>query len=153
MRIFLKILSTIFGGFINNKEKKTEISPKENITRYIFNKKKGYSEVKECVKHGAYMPAPDGNASVYRTSEITEQGIWDLGVEYVEKKRKDGKKIKARADIIAAEIYEQELSIVPDTTPHELHANISNWPEEKDKKLMKAVELANAAQLRIKKEQ
>ncbi|MES9970329.1 MAG: hypothetical protein ABW092_09865 [Candidatus Thiodiazotropha sp.] len=150
MRIFLKILSTIFEGFINNKDHITDISPDENITRYIFNKKKGYSEVNRRVKYGAYLPAPDGNASVYRTSKISEKEIWDIGHKYVEKKRKDKKKIKARADIKAADIYEQSLSIIPDTTPHKLHANITNWPEEKDKRLMKAVELANSSQLVIK---
>ena len=97
------------------------------------------------MKYGAYLPAPNGEVSVYRTLNLSEKEIWDIGHEYVAKP--SNRNLYARGDITASAIRKTNLDIVPETNPHPLHANIVNWPLEKDGQKMLAVEIANTAKL------
>ena len=97
------------------------------------------------MKYGAYLPAPNGETSVYRISNIPEKEIWDIGREYVAEPSK--RTLYARGDTTAALITKTGLEIVPETTSHPLHANIVNWPTEKHEQKMVAVEIANEATL------
>ena len=97
------------------------------------------------MKYGAYLPAPNGETSVYRISNIPEKEIWDIGREYVAEPSK--RTLYARGDTTAALITKTGLEIVPETTPHPLHANIVNRPLQKDEQKMLAVEMANQAKL------
>ncbi|MCU7904395.1 MAG: hypothetical protein KZQ76_00835 [Candidatus Thiodiazotropha sp. (ex Epidulcina cf. delphinae)] len=116
----------------------------EQIARYILSKRY-FSVSNHTVKYGAYLPAPNGEASVYRISNLSEKEIWDIGQEYVAGPSK--RTLRARGDTAAAVITASGLEIVLETAPHPLHANIVNWPSEKDKQKMLAVEIANEAKL------
>lgn len=123
------------------------VRPDERLTRYIFQKdqfKKGE------VKAAAFLPAGDGTTSVFRTSEVAEEGIWDIGVNHVEtiRRQKNPKiTLKARGDVRAGAAIEQELAIVPEMSLHPLHADLSGWPPEESAQLLVAVELARHATL------
>ena len=99
------------------------------------------------MKSGAYLPAPNGETSVYRTSDVPEEEIWNIGREAVAKPR-DGS-LYARGDVPVAAIVKTGLKVVPDTGPHPRHANITGWPPEKDKQKMLAVEIADASELML----
>lgn len=149
MKIFRIILSRMFDVFFGNSSSR-QVDSNERITRYIFQKKGRYSSQKMTVKYSAYMPANDGKSSVYRTQKLSAIEIWEIGVEFVEKRRRDGKKILARADIQASEIFKQKLQIIPEENPHKLHANLTEWPIEKSKRMSIALKLAQDSELHIK---
>lgn len=143
---FLKYLLTIFRGSAQKSAQREIIEASEQIARYIFSSKQ-YSINNGRVKYGAYLPAPNGEVSVYRISGLSEEEIWKIGREYVAKPR--GKTLYARGDTTAAVITRTRLDIVAETTPHPLHANIINWPSEKGEQKMLALEIANEAKLAV----
>lgn len=102
----------------------------ERLTHFIFSKKSGFSTERREVKYGAFIPqkkSPE-EISVYRTSSLTESQVWELGREYV---KRGERSIKARADLLAGDVYDIDfinLKVTPDTKPHELHANIVPIP-------------------------
>ena len=115
------------------------VRPDERLTRFIFSKQH-FSVVNQRVKYAALIPpkkSPE-EISVYRTSSLTESQVWEIGREYV--KRGD-RTIKARADLLAGDVYEIDfidLKVIPDTRPHHLHANIVPIPvvrEDRDEVL------------------
>lgn len=111
-----------------------DIRQDERLTRFIFSKKSGFSIERMDVKYGAFIPPKKspGEISVYRTSSLTESEVWAIGEEYV--KRGD-RTIKARADLSAGDVYDIDfinLEVIPDTQPHELHANIVPIPIDRE---------------------
>lgn len=116
----------------------------EQIARYILSKRY-FSTTNRTVKYGAYLPAPDGETSVYRITGLSEEGVWEIGQEYVAKP--SNRTLYARGDTPAIVILKTGLALVPETTPHPLHANITNWPADKDEQKMLALEIANEAVL------
>lgn len=125
-------------------KKRADIEGSENISRYILTKRQ-YSQLNKCVKYGAYLPAQNGEASVFRTDNLNDIDIWSIGKDYVAIPRK--KKLYARGDSIAINIFNTGLMLKQDTVPHPLHANIIEWPAEKDEQKMLAIEIANNATL------
>lgn len=110
------------------------VQPDERLTHFIFSKKSGFSIERMDVKYGAFIPPKKspGEISVYRTSSLTESEVWAIGEEYV--KRGD-RTIKARADLFAGDVYDidfMNLKVIPDTQPHELHANIVPIPIDRE---------------------
>jgi hypothetical protein len=144
MAQFLKRLFAIFYGSAHKSSQQDSVAASEQIARYILTKKH-ISVTKGIVKPAAYMPAPNGETSVYRISNIAENDIWDIGRKYVAGPSK--RTLRARGDTTAEVITKTGLEISPETTPHPLHANIVNWPSEKDEQKMLAVEIANEATL------
>ncbi len=118
----------------------------EQISRFILSKRY-FSVSNRTVKYGAYLPAPNGETSVYRISNISEKEIWGIGRDYVAGPSK--RTLYARGNTTAVVITKTGLGIVPETTPHPLHANIVNWPSEKDEQKMLAMEIVNDAKLAI----
>ena len=141
---FLKRLLAIFHGSADNPLQQDSVVASEQIARYILSKRY-FSVSNRTVKYGAYLPAPNGETSVYRISNIVEKEIWDIGRKYVAGPSK--RTLRARGDTTAVAISKTVLEISPETTPHPLHANIVNWPSEKDEQKMLAVEIANEATL------
>lgn len=109
------------------------VQPDERLTHFIFSKKH-FSVVNQRVKYGAFVPqkkSPE-EISVYRTSSLTESEVWDIGREYV---KSGDRTIKARADLLASDVYEIDfihLKVIPDIRPHHLHANIVPIPIDRE---------------------
>ncbi len=120
------------------------IQPEDNMSRYIMDK--NYYRADGTVRHNAFMPAkPDIRVSVYRSSGLEENEIWDIGRNYVANIRQ--KPLVGRADILARSVYEEELRLEEDTRVHPRHANIIGWPSEQPKQKQIALSLAAKANL------
>lgn len=118
------------------------VNPEENISRFYFSKKDVRQD--NTIKHNVFMPPPiHGRMSVYRTSDLTNQEIWDIGKIYVEPDR--GKPIVGRADLKAIEIYNCKLKITPTELPHPRHANIEGWELNTENDRLKALKMAASA--------
>ena len=96
-------------------------SRSEKLTRFIFSKRH-FSVEKKIVKYGAFIPPPDSpDLSVFCISALSEKEVWEIGWRNVETEKR---RLKARADLFVSNVYENNLEVVPDPQPHELHANI-----------------------------
>ena len=93
------------------------------------------------------MPNRDGEMSVYRTIDLDDPDIFEIGQHYVADIQ--NKPLLGRADIKALKILEKDLSVISDPDPHPRHANIVDWPEEREKYRLIAVELADEAELHL----
>jgi hypothetical protein len=115
--------------------------PEENTSRYIFNKHH-YSIEKKIVKFGAFVPF-ERETSIFRISSLPEEAIWEIGRNFVGAERDSS--LKARGDLSIGEIQGTQLKVEAETSTHELHANIIDWPEQKEDIQEKATELARIA--------
>jgi hypothetical protein len=97
------------------------------------------------VKAVAFLPAADGNTSVFRTSGVADQGVWKIGGEKVSPFRGP---ILGRGDIEAHRVLALGLLVVP-REPSARHADITHWPAEKDAKKSLAQLLAADAVLSL----
>ena len=123
-----------------------EVSAEEPITRFITGKDY-YRPSNGTVKHNAFMPNRKGETSVYRTKDLADDEIFEIGRIFFAEKI--GKSLEGRADISAFEVFEKELAIVAQPTPHPRHANIVDWPPDKSQSRLIAVELAAKAKLKL----
>ena len=130
------------------------VSPGETLTRFIrYNSH--FSVVTNRVKPDAFLPHKKSiEVSVFRISELndceelSENEVWEIGREYVQTEERP---IKARADLSATIVYENNLEVVSDEPPQR-HANITPLPIEKsptDRKARRAIatKLAGASKL------
>jgi len=123
-----------------------EVSVDELVARFITGK--DYYRPKDgTVKHNAFMPSREGETSVYRTKDLADDEIFEIGRIYFAEKI--GKDLKGRADIPAFEVFEKGLAIVSQPTDHSRHASIVDWPQDKSKSRLIAVELAAKAKLQL----
>lgn len=120
-----------------------QINPEENLARYILQKSHIRSSNKT-VRYNAFLPAPrTGNTSVYRTTEFSNDEIWEIGYKVARGRQKT---LHGRADILANDVIETGLDIDNDNNPKG-HTNITSWPKEKSERMELAQELASNAQL------
>lgn len=112
---------------------KNKINNDETITRYIFQSNQ-YKIQKNKVTASAFVPPRNKNTtSVCRVQGLSEKGIWQLGKDEIESKRKIDIKIKARGDVDVVDIFTIGLNIKPETKEsHKRHANIIFPTDEVD---------------------
>ncbi len=116
------------------------------LTRFIFSKKH-FSIENRTVKYGAFLPPPNSaDLSVFFVLSLTNSEIWEIGREYVQTEQR---KLKARADLSVKNLYAINLKVLPDTQPHELHANITPFPLDKRERASLARKLAVVSKLEI----
>jgi hypothetical protein len=127
-----------------------EVSLSEHISRFILDGRhmKG---AKGWVSPAAFMPSTKTKVtSVYRTSRCDEGRIWLIGELFVERKRKDKRKILGRADIEITLVFQEGLGIQAHLLPHPRHADLTKWPDDKAQQKDKALALAQAAILSVR---
>ena len=122
------------------------VPPDEKLTRFISSKS-GFSQKRNEVSYRAFIPPkkkPE-EISVYCISSLAkkENEVWEIGRKYVQGENK----IKARADLLADVVYENDLEVVSDPQVHELHANIKSIPLNKEERDEILRELALASKL------
>ncbi len=126
------------------------VSPDERLSRFIvygrwMNKAKGL------VYSAAFMPSKTTkDTSVYRTSGCSESRIWLIGLFFVERKRRDQKRILGRADLNSNSVLKEGLNVRARLLPHPRHAELIDWPDDKAHQKDKALALAHAATLAIR---
>lgn len=117
------------------------VAPDELLARYIIYSKWIRSS-NQTVKPDAFIPL-DSELSVTRHLGLTERAIWIIGEKIVERIHRY---LHGRADVETSHVIAQHLKVVPqpeDGNPN--HANIINWPPDKDARKMCALEIARAA--------
>ena len=122
------------------------IKSSEPLSRFIT-EKSYYRPSDKTVRHNAFMPNRDGETSVYRIIGLGDPEIFEIGQRFVADKR--NKPLLGRADINVLKILEKELKVISDPDPHPRHANIVDWPEEREKYRLIAVELADESELHL----
>ncbi len=122
-----------------------DVSEQEKLSRFIFSRSH-FSPTKGEVKFGAFIP-PKGSKdlSVYRISTLDDEAIWEIGLTEVQ--RAQG--LKARADLLAKVVFDIGLEVVPETSTHALHANITPWSDDEVERKSLATELALKSRLVI----
>lgn len=121
----------------------SSIDPLEILSRFIL-QTNWFSSSENRVKYAAFLPDKNAETSVFRTSGITNNEIWDIGNFEVSIKR--GKPILGRADIRANNVIARDLKVVSKEPPLR-HANIIGWPDERSKQKLIAIELASESNL------
>ena len=130
------------------------VSPDEQVTRFLvesrwFSQKTNHVSAQAFKPRNPKPPETVFKASVYRTDGCSAEEIWSIGEDYVTKKRSDGRKVLARAEISTETVLSESLNLTPAPTPHPRHADITAWPDQPEKRLEKANQLALTAQLFI----
>jgi len=145
----MNFLNRLKQFFRNTSTSDSDIKNEEIISRFIF-EKKHFNASEKRIKYAAFMPPKNLKASVYRTSTLSNNQVWEIGREYVEKNRNDGKLIEARGTIPVARIRSKDLDVISEPTPHYLHADIVEWSLDRSSQKLVATELANEATLILK---
>ena len=130
------------------------VPPGEKLTRFI-RYGSHFSIEANRVKPDAFLPHKRSiDVSVFRISrlndskELTKNEIWEIGWEHVQT---EDRQIKARADLLALDVYENNLNVIP-AEPPERHANIrplpiDNSPTNRKARRAIATKLANLSKL------
>lgn len=114
----------------------------ETLARFLYFKNH-YRPSDNTIRPAAFMPPASMRLSVFRTFDLPENEIWNLG---------DALRTEpplGRADIMVQAVTETALTVEADDIPPR-HANIVGWPDESSAIKLKALLLAEKALLRLK---
>lgn len=124
-----------------------QADPSEDLTKFIFNRSQ-FSPSNSRVKYSVFMPPSNRRLSVFRILGLSPNEMWAIG-ETVGSQRALPLSPLARADIKASSVTDAGLEINADDIPPR-HANIVGWPEDDSAIKLKAIELAEKAQLHLR---
>jgi hypothetical protein len=122
-----------------------QVKSDENLSRYIIQSNQIRTSDKT-VKYTAFMPAPNGKTSVFRTSGLQEEDIWEIGNNVAVQRQRN---LYGRAEVAAGQVFDVGLHIEADDVPPR-HANLTDWPDESSKQMAIALELEASAQLHLR---
>jgi hypothetical protein len=126
------------------------VSPNERISRFIPDER-WMNKIKGLVYSAAFMPSKKTrDISVYRTSGCSERRIWLIGLFFVERKRRDKKRILGRADVKSNLVFREGLKLRARLLPHPRHAELTDWPDDKAHQKDKVLALAQGATLGLR---
>jgi hypothetical protein len=104
------------------------VDPSESVSRFLVNGDVRISD--NTVRHGAFLPpASNLKLSIFRVFSLSDYQIWALAAEKVEPSRG---LVIARGDLSVAQIYDNNLKVTPDKDPTSRHADIVEWPDNRD---------------------
>jgi hypothetical protein len=125
-----------------------DAAPGEQLSRYLTRDNE-YSTSKRIVRFPAFLPPKTRRHSVYWTSGLHEEEIWNIGLLHVAPKRGP---IDGRADLNSLIPYREGLAVELTAVPHPRHADIFGWSEDRKKTRLRAQKLADEAMLVIRSE-
>ena len=121
------------------------VTASENLSRFILDK--SYFRSSDLrVKFNAFLPARDGELSVFRIDTLNTGDILELGRTFVAAPR--NKTLLGFARLKAEIPIASGLRLDGTEFPHPRHANISNWPGGTEDRLI-AMKLAESASLNL----
>jgi hypothetical protein len=120
-----------------------DAAPGEQLSRYLTHHNE-YSKSKRIVRFPAFLPPRTRRHSVYWTSGLPEEEIWNIGLLHVAPKRGA---IDGRADLNSLITYREGLAVELTKVPHPRHADIVGWSEDRKKARLQAEKLADEATL------
>ena len=115
----------------------------ELLARYIT-ASRWFRKQDQTVKQDAFIP-PDSplELSVTRHLNLIENDIWTIGKKIA---GSISRTLHGRADVETFHVIAQHLNVVPQPVPdNPNHANIVDWPSDKDVRKMRALEIARVA--------
>ena len=116
------------------------VAPDELLARYITFSK-WFRSSDQTIKPDAFIP-PDSKLSVARHLNLREEEIWTIGRKIAKSIRRT---LYGRADVETRHVIAQGLDVDPAPVPdNPNHANIVNWPTEKNARKLCAIEIAQA---------
>jgi len=121
------------------------VGQQERISRFVvyerwFNAQLLY------IKAAAFLPDRDRVTSIFRTTNVSEEDIWQIGTTVAATRQ--GGSLHARGDLPASDIRSANLDVTA-AEPPARHGLITGWSQEKDGQKYVAVQLAAAAKLII----
>ena len=118
------------------------VSENESLDRYIL--RKGFIRSDGRVKPDAFIPYSRVELSVTRHLNLSENDIWALGESVA---GQTGTTLHGRADCRALTFIKHRLRVVADPQPwNSNHANVTDWPVDKQAQIEIAVELVKEIQ-------
>jgi hypothetical protein len=152
LRAFLRSIILFLRRIGSIKSANDEALPKwvmdsEVLVRFIFNSSE-YRKSDLTVKPKAFMPPKNGKWSVTRRGNLEECAIWSIGQSVASARQQA---LHGKGEILAAAVRWTGLKVEPaplQKNPN--HANVVGWPQEKDRLMSVAQQLA-AAMSPIKK--
>ena len=124
----------------------------EELSRYIF-QSGHYSTTK--IKYSSLLPIYNKNnerfeTSVFRSSFINSNDeVWAIGDKFA---GLDRERVQAKGILIAKSVRKENLEVVPETSSHDLHADIIHWPAEKPDRILMAKKLVKHSSLEIREQ-
>jgi hypothetical protein len=120
------------------------VAADEWFARYVFHE--GYIRADGTLKPDAFIPYKRVELSVSRHFGLTEAELWQFGCA-VGSARNLG--LRGRGDFQAQICLSQRLRVVLDPLPdNPNHANVVDWPADKQSQKEKALEIARVAQFK-----
>jgi hypothetical protein len=113
------------------------VNPSEPVSRFLL--KGDVRPDGKTIKHSAFMPPPTLRLSVFLVSNLSDQQIWELAVENVEPARGT---VIGRGNLSVSQVVARRLKVSSDVDPTSRHANIIDWPEDRDERATIAKDLA-----------
>lgn len=117
-----------------------DLQPSDLVARYLLEGE--IRNMDKTIRHQAFMPPQSLKHSIFRTYDLSEEGIWALAVEKVEPARG---KVIGRGNLRISEILENTLRVTPDEDPESRHADIVGWPADRNHRATLAKVLAALA--------
>jgi len=125
-----------------------DVHSEERLARFIFSK----SHIRpsdNSIKHAAFLPPPSGELSVTRHRDATDDEVWGIGRAVATVRERS---LRGRADVVAARFLEKGLAVLPapemgrpNIPDNPNHANVVDWPLEKERQKLLALEIAAQA--------
>ena len=117
------------------------VASDELLARYIM--QSDWIRSDQTIRPNAFIPR-DSELSVTRHLGLTEEYLWKIGRKITEGTPRS---LYGRADVKTCYVTAQGLDVVSDPVEPDNpnHANIINWPPEKNARKMCALEIARAA--------
>jgi len=125
----------------------SEVAPDEAISRYLLQSGHYSASTGRVKPHGFHPARRNRKTSVSRVQGLEDREIWKLGDVCVALPQ--GTNLRARADLLVADVVNVGLRVEAEQPPPR-HANIIDWPAEKDALMSCAQELAAVAILRLR---
>lgn len=122
--------------------------PADVLSRFLF-QSNHFKQTENRAMPEAFMPPADLQLSVFLTTGMTAQNIWDIGKEALALHPRP--RLYGRADLDVGTVRSQKLKAVRDDHPAR-HVNVRGWPAYSDgKDLIKSIaqELARRSRLTL----
>ena len=116
------------------------VTPEEPLARFLYSSG-WFSRQNSIVKQAAFLPDRQQRLSVFRSCEMTETALWQLGNQ-----DPSGRNLHGAGIIIAREVEPTSLRLDPNDVPPR-HTNIVGWPAGKDEQKSLALHLSSKARL------
>lgn len=141
----MRFLKRLFRSFIKSSREISGDGGKESslpLARFLT-QSNHFNRGKSVVKQAAFNPPPSLRLSVFRIDGLNSKSVVQLSSKHIL-----GKTLYGWAKLTEKNVQKNGLSLDLNEDP-ERHADIVGWPEDKDRRKIIALELANASTLML----